>query len=158
MEKVSRKIKTIFSVIFTFAGVFILLAVGFILPIYYVSEHFPQAYSVTIVCLAVIFVMFLIIRNFYRCYQKYKNFSKFMKHILILRLMPLVLITAAVIFELLLIRTFFFIPLIISILLECVFNAGVIVACVYLSAFFNSVKSKLNVTEKNITDNSNENR
>ena len=72
--------------------------------------------------------------------------------------MPLVLITAVVIFELLLIRTFFFIPLIISILLECVFNAGVIVACVYLSAFFNSVKSKLNVTEKNITDNSNENR
>ena len=57
MEKVSRKIKTIFSVIFTFAGVFILLAVGFILPIYYVSEYFPQAYSVTIVCLAVIFVL-----------------------------------------------------------------------------------------------------
>ncbi len=153
MEKVSRKIKTIFSVIFTFAGVFFLLSVFFILPVYYLSEHFPHTYSVAVICLIAVFLIVLTIRNFYKCYKQYKNFHKFIKHILVLRLLPTVLIFALIISELLLIRTFFFIPLIISILLECVFNAGVIVACVYLSAFFNSVKSKLNMTEKNITDN-----
>jgi hypothetical protein len=147
MEKVSRKIKTIFSVIFTFAGVFFLLSVAFILPVYYLSEHFPQVYSVVVICLVAVFLAILTIRNFYKCYKQYKSVHKFIKHILVLRLLPTVLIFALIISELLLIRTFFFIPLIISILLECIFNAGVIVACVYLGAFFSSVKKSLRQTE-----------
>ena len=152
MEKVSRKIKTIFSVIFTFVGVFFLLSVAFILPVYYLSEHFPRVYSTVVICLVAILLSVLIIRKFYCCFQKYKNFSKFIKHILLLWLLPAVLIIALIISELLLIRTFFFIPIIFSILLECVFKALVIVACVYLSAFFNSIKNKLNMTDKNIQE------
>ena len=152
MEKVSRKIKTIFSVIFTFVGVFFLLSVAFILPVYYLSENFPQVYSTVVICLVALLLSLLIIRKFYRCFQKYKSFSKFIKHILLLWLLPLFLIVVLIISELLLIRTFFFIPAIFSILLECIFNALVIIACVYLSAFFNSIKNKLNQTTENIQE------
>lgn len=144
MEKVSRKIKSVFSVILTFAGIFFVLAAAFIFPIYFLSERFPRVYSLIVICLTAIFLMYLIIRNFYRCYRKYDDFCKFAIHISVLWILPLILIIALVISELLLIRTFFFIPIIISILLECVFNAAAIVACVYLASFFASIKNKLN--------------
>lgn len=148
MEKISQKVKSVFSVILTFAGVFFVLAAAFIFPIYFLSERFPRVYSLIIICLAVAFILYLIIRSIYRCYKKYRNFHKFALHISVLRLLPLVLIIALIISELLLIRTFFFIPIIVSILLECVFNAAVIVACVYLSSFFASIKNKLNCRQE----------
>lgn len=148
MEKVSQKIKSVFSVIFTFAGIFFILAAAFIFPVYFFSERFPHAYSFIILCLVAAFILYLIIRRFYRCYRNYGNFRKFALHVLVLWLLPLLLIAVLVISELLLIRTFFFIPIIVSILLECIFNAVAIVAGVYLVSFFNSVRSKLNCREK----------
>lgn len=144
MEKVSQKIKSVFSVIFTFAGIFFILAAAFIFPVYFLSENFPRAYNLIIICLIAAFLLYLTIRKLCYCYQKYKSFHKFAVHILVLWILPLLLTIALIILELLLIRTFFFIPIIISLLLECIFNAAAIVACVYLLSFFNSIKNKLN--------------
>lgn len=150
MEKVSQKIKSVFSVIFTFAGIFSVLAAAFIFPVYFLSEKFPHTYSFIIICLIAAFLLYLVIRKLYCCYRKYRNVRIFAVHILTLWILPLLLTVVLIISELLLIRTFFFIPIIISILLECIFNAAVIVACVYLLSFFNSIKNKLNSLPKDI--------